>query len=93
VRGNKDKCRTFHLKSNPNYYTQILSRKKKPNPMEISDSLYPVVADDALPEVGAVVIPFVLSLDQHLSQQTLPVLRGFVASWCTLALFGPLLSR
>jgi hypothetical protein len=63
---------------------------------EINDRIkfsqpYPVVAADALLQIGKAVISTVLSLDKHLSQ-TLPVSRNLAASRCTVVLFGTSLS-
>jgi hypothetical protein len=52
---------------------------------------YPILTDDALLEIGTVVISAVLSLDEHLSQ-TLLVSRNFVTSRCIVILFGTSLS-
>jgi hypothetical protein len=52
---------------------------------------YPVVAADALLEIGTAIISGVLLLDKHLSK-TLPVSRNFVTSQC-IVLFGTSLSK
>jgi hypothetical protein len=59
----------FHLKRRPNNYKWTPSRSKE----ETNGSIeflqpYPVVAADALLEIGTAVISAVLSLDEHLSQ-------------------------
>jgi hypothetical protein len=54
--------------------------------------LHPVVTTDALLEIPTPVISAVLSLDEHLSRQTLPASRNSVTSRCTVALFGTSLS-
>jgi hypothetical protein len=53
---------------------------------------YPVVATDALLEVGTTAVSAVLSLDEHYSQKTLPVFRNFVTSRCIVVLVGTSLS-
>jgi hypothetical protein len=53
---------------------------------------YPVVAADALLEIGTDVISAVLSLDEHLSQINTSVSRNIVTSWCIVVLLGTSLS-
>jgi hypothetical protein len=54
---------------------------------------YPLLAADALPEIGKAVISAVLSLDQHLSQHAFPVSPNFVTNRCNVILFGTYLSH
>jgi hypothetical protein len=53
---------------------------------------YTSLAADALFEMDTVVISAVLSLDEYLSQKTIPVSRNVVTGCRTVALFGNSLS-
>jgi hypothetical protein len=57
--------RVFHLKRKPNYCKRTHSRIKRKTEFL---QLYPVVAADALLEIGMAVMSAVLQLNEHLSQ-------------------------
>jgi hypothetical protein len=59
----------FHLTCNPNCYSEPLHEQKDETNGNIEFlQPYPVVAADALLEIGTAIISALLSLDEHLSQ-------------------------
>jgi hypothetical protein len=86
--GNTSVCfftyRMLHLKRNLNYYTWTPWRTKWRNKRQYIEFLqaYPIVAADALFEIGMAVIAAVLSLDEHLSLTNTSVSWNFVTSRC-----------
>jgi hypothetical protein len=75
----------FHLKRNPNYYTWIPSHTKQ-NQCNIEFlPPCPIVAADALLEIGTAVISDALSPDEHLSQTNIScVLKCYQSVYCCL---------
>jgi hypothetical protein len=58
----------FHLKHNCNSHQDLNSQNNETSGNIEFLQLYPVIAVDALLEIGTAIISAVLSLDEHLSQ-------------------------
>jgi hypothetical protein len=90
----KEQHRRHRRLENPKLLTHetLHAQNDKTNGSIEFEQPYPVVAADALLQIGTAVISAVLSLNDHLSQTTFPVSRNFVTSQYIFVLFGTSLS-
>jgi hypothetical protein len=81
----------FNLKRNPTHELLRAQNDETNGNIEFLQP-YPIVAADALLEIGTAVISAVLSLDEHLSQTNTSCVPKFCTSRCIVVLFGNSLS-